>query len=339
MGEVYRAVDERLGRSVAVKLLPPGAGGDERSQARLVREAQAASNLNHPGIVTVHDVGIWDDRVYFVMELVEGERFTELARRGIEASRAVALCAQAADALAVAHRRGILHRDIKPDNLMVTGEGRVKVLDFGLAKLRAATDADGIELVASRSTLEALLPTVGPTPTPAQPKPHRPGTADTLATTGDEPKPRSTPWPSTRDSDASLTEADTLLGTPLYMSPEQAQCEAIDHRAALFSLGVILYEMMAGKPPFSGTSMEIAVANISRDPPPISKRAPGREVDPALELYARKMMARRADNRFASAKEALDMLDLVDRDPNEAMLRLGKMDVAKALAVMSLPEY
>jgi hypothetical protein len=91
-------------------------------------------------------------------------------------------------------------------------------------------------------------------------------------------------------------------------------------------------------PPFSGTSREIAVANISRDPPPIAKRAPGREVDPALELYARKLMARRPDNRFASAKAALEMLDLVDRAPKDAMLALGKMDVDKALAVISLPQ-
>src|SRR5687768_6009412 len=116
MGEVYRAVDERLGRNVAIKLLPQTHADEAASQARLVREAQAASHLNHPGIVTVHDVGVWRNRVYLVMELVEGKRFTELVRAGVTAREAVALVEQAAQALAVAHKRGILHRDIKPAN-------------------------------------------------------------------------------------------------------------------------------------------------------------------------------------------------------------------------------
>ncbi|MBA3817989.1 MAG: serine/threonine protein kinase, partial [Deltaproteobacteria bacterium] len=135
-----------------------------------------------------------------------------------------------------------------------------------------------------------------------------------------------------------LTASGMMLGTPLYMSPEQAQCDPIDHRADLFSLGVIVYEMLAGVTPFTGTAMEIAVANISRDPPPIAKRGPGREVDPLLELYARKLMARRPDRRFATAREALDVLDLVDRDPAQAALALGKTDVDRALAMIELPE-
>jgi serine/threonine protein kinase/Tol biopolymer transport system component len=318
MGEVYRAVDERLGRSVAVKLLPPGAGGDERSQARLVREAQAASNLNHPGIVTVHDVGIWDDRVYFVMELVEGERFSELVRRGIEPGRAVDLCAQAAEALAVAHRRGILHRDIKPDNLMVTHEGRVKVLDFGLAKLRAETDADPIESeAASRSSLEALLPTVAPIPTPP-PKPRRPGTADTLASTGDEPKPRS-PWPSSRSSDPSLTEADALLGTPLYMSPEQASRQPVDARSEVYSLGLVLYELLTRRRPLARETLyETLAAAAAAELPPIeaSPNMP-RSIVPILKrALARDPEARYPEMAaFAQALAAVDTKRPVWRPP------------------------
>ncbi|HEY5934067.1 MAG TPA: protein kinase [Kofleriaceae bacterium] len=314
MGEVYRAVDERLGRSVAVKLLPPGAGGDERSKARLVREAQAASNLNHPGIVTVHDVGIWDDRVYFVMELVEGERFSELVRRGIDASRAVALCAQAADALAVAHRRGILHRDITPDNLMVTEEGRVKVLDFGLAKLRAETGGDGIEVTASRSSLEALLPTVAPAPVPTPiptppPKPRRPDTADTLASAGDEPKPRSTPWPST-GSDPSLTEADTLLGTPLYMSPEQASRKPVDARSEIYSLGLVLYELLTRKRPLARETLyETLAAATAADLPPIE---PGPNMPRSIVPILKRALARDPEARYPEMADFARALAGVD---------------------------
>src|SRR4051812_11277586 len=172
MGEVWRAVDERLGREVALKLLSKSRAADEEMQARLLREAQAASALNHPGIVTVHDVGAWQGQVFMVMELVDGESFAKLARRGLPPLESLRLVAEAADALQVAHERHILHRDVKGDNLMRTRDGRVKVLDFGLAKLRnvdtlagsggardhdAAADRGGASASAlDRSALDAL---------------------------------------------------------------------------------------------------------------------------------------------------------------------------------------
>src|SRR5689334_1236029 len=116
MGEVYRATDERLGRQVALKLLPRGRSKDSGWQARLLREAQAASALNHPGIVTVHDVGQWQGRTFLVMELVEGESLTALAARGVTVGEALRIVEEAAEALGAAHRRGILHRDIKSAN-------------------------------------------------------------------------------------------------------------------------------------------------------------------------------------------------------------------------------
>jgi serine/threonine protein kinase len=136
MGVVYRAIDERLGRPVAIKLLPLQDGDRAEQLARLLREAQAAGNLSHPGIVTVHDVGAIDRQAYIVMELVDGQRFADVIAERPPLARALALVRQAAEALAAAHARGIHHRDIKPDNLMVTEDGRVKILDFGLAKLR-----------------------------------------------------------------------------------------------------------------------------------------------------------------------------------------------------------
>src|SRR5262245_47755701 len=136
MGQVFRAVDQRLGREVAIKMLPADMAGDADFQARLLREARAASALNHPGIVTLHDIETVDGRSFLVMELVEGERFSDLATKAIPWQRAVEIVAGVADALAAAHARGILHRDIKSDNLMLTPSGQAKVLDFGLAKLR-----------------------------------------------------------------------------------------------------------------------------------------------------------------------------------------------------------
>jgi serine/threonine-protein kinase len=145
-----------------------------------------------------------------------------------------------------------------------------------------------------------------------------------------------------RDPDESveggrLTASGQMIGTPLYMAPEQAKCESFDHRVDLFALGVIVYEMLSGKRPFEGTAIDIAIANINRDPPPIAKRAPGVLVEPLLEAFCRKLMARKLELRFPSARAALDVLDLVIADPEAAGPHLGITDVAKAMAVVSLP--
>ena len=134
-----------------------------------------------------------------------------------------------------------------------------------------------------------------------------------------------------------LTSTGQILGTPLYMAPEQAKGDAFDHRVDLFALGVIVYEMLSGKWPFEGSAIEIAIANIGQDPPPIAKRAPGVSADPLLERFARKLMARRLDDRFGSAHEALQVLDLIAEDRVGAALALGIMNVKRALDVVSLP--
>jgi len=287
MGAVYKGRHVKLKRPVAIKVLHDELVHEPTMLARFRREAHLAARLSHANVIGVLDVGeTKTGRQVMVMELAHGPTLTEVMTVAPARRRVIQLVRQLLLGLAHAHGEGLIHRDLKPDNIIVEisedGTEIPRIVDFGIAILREPDES------------------------------------------GDGGR---------------LTASGMMLGTPLYMAPEQAQCDPIDHRADLFSLGVILYEMMAGKPPFEGTSIEIAVANISRDPPPIAKRAPKREVDPALELYARKLMARRADNRFASAKEALDMLDLVDREPKEAMLRLGKMDVERALAVISLPEY
>ncbi len=134
-----------------------------------------------------------------------------------------------------------------------------------------------------------------------------------------------------------LTASGIIVGTPMYMAPEQAKGEAVDHRVDLFALGVMVYEMLAGVAPFAGTAMEIALANIAKDPPPIATRVRGADVDPLLEAFAKKLMARRLDARFASAYDALETLDLIDRDRDEAALALGIMNVGRALSIVSLP--
>jgi eukaryotic-like serine/threonine-protein kinase len=144
--------------------------------------------------------------------------------------------------------------------------------------------------------------------------------------------------PEETTSGGKLTASGVIVGTPLYMAPEQAKGEAIDQRIDLFSLGVIVFELLSGTQPFTGTAMEIALANIGKDPPPIAKRVPGVTVDPLLELFMRKLMARRLDRRFASAHAALEVLEQLERDPAAAQLALGRIDVAKALAVVSLPD-
>ncbi len=286
MGAVYKGRHVKLRRPVAIKVLHDELVNQPTMLARFRREAHIAAKLSHVNVIGVLDVGETKaGRQVMVMEFAEGPTLTEVMTVAPARRRVIQLVRQLLQGLAHAHGEGLIHRDLKPDNIIVEisqdGTEIPRIVDFGIAILR---EPDG-------------------------------------------------------EFGERLTASGMMLGTPLYMAPEQAQCDPIDHRADLFSLGVIVYEMLAGKPPFEGTSMEIAVANISRDPPPIAKRAPNREVDPALELYARKLMARRADARFDTAKDALAMLDLIERSPKEAQLALGKMDVEKALAVISLPKY
>ena len=278
MGEVYRAVDQRLGREVALKMLPRDVEGDVEWQSRLLREAQAASALNHPGIVTLFDIASADGRSFLVMELVSGEPWSTLARRGVTWTRALALTAAAADALAAAHRLGILHRDIKADNLMVTDDGQVKVLDFGLAKLRA----------------DLVPPTVParPDPGPRLPDPAELADASLAATL--LPALGS---PSGLSSD--LTQAGHLVGTPAYMAPECYDGTA-DPRSEVFALAVVAYELLVGKRPFDRDGALATMAAIRLDDPtPPSKAAPTRKIPPRVDRVVLRALAKEPAARFA----------------------------------------
>jgi serine/threonine protein kinase/Tol biopolymer transport system component len=305
MGEVWRAVDERLGRPVALKLLPKARAGQTNMQARLLREAQAASALNHPGIVTVHDVGAWHGQIFMVMELVDGEPLSELARRGIPVAEALRLVADAADAMATAHQREILHRDIKCDNLMRTRDGRLKVLDFGLAKLRAqpATDepsspgtSPGVhgvaDLAAVAETLDSTSQSGDTTKSPTDPN-----ALEALHGAEHHAFP---PLSSPSTPSESLTMAGALVGTPVYMAPEQTDGTPGDAQSEVWSLGVVLYELLTGKRPFDrATIPEVLEAIRSQPIVPPSQLAHERSIPSAADAVVMKALARDRRARFA----------------------------------------
>lgn len=244
--EVYLAEDKRLRRLVAIKLLAPHRAADRDSIRRLRREALAASALNHPNIVTIHEICEWQGREFIAAEFVEGMTLRERMRRDDPPFAAwIDIALQAANALSAAHQAGIVHRDIKPENIMVRPDGLVKVLDFGIAKYAAAPT-------------EAVSET---------------------------------------DSD---TAAGVVLGTVAYMSPEQARGEVVDARTDIWSLGVVLYEMIAKRPPFPGATAGDCVAAIfGREPEPLRSLRPG--IPAALEKVVNRALAKDRDLRYPSA--------------------------------------
>ncbi len=244
--EVYLAEDKRLGRSIAIKLLAPHRAADRDSIRRLRREALAASALNHPNIVTIHEIGEWQGREFIAAEFVEGMTLREYMRREDPALVAwIDIALQAANALSAAHQAGIVHRDIKPENIMVRPDGIVKVLDFGIAKYAAATSE-----AASETECE--------------------------------------------------TAAGVVLGTVAYMSPEQARGEVVDARTDIWSLGVVLYEMIAKRPPFPGATAGDCVAAIfGRQPEPL--RSLRRGIPAELDNHVNRALAKDRDLRYPSA--------------------------------------
>jgi serine/threonine protein kinase/Tfp pilus assembly protein PilF len=252
MGEVYLAEDTRLGRDVALKFLPAASQADVERRARLMTEARAASALRSSHIAAIYDIGEHDGGIYLVMEYVEGWVLSSRVKKGpLPIREALDIAGQIADALSEAHTRGIVHRDIKSANVMVTSRGQVKVLDFGLAKF-----------------LQPLAGTAA---------------VDTGIT-------------------FEQTMAGMVLGTVSYMSPEQALGRTVDPRSDLFSLGVVLYEMVTGRMPFEGRSFgEIVDAIINQALP-----APARfnyEVTPPVETILRKALEKSPDFRYQTARD------------------------------------
>jgi serine/threonine protein kinase/Tfp pilus assembly protein PilF len=255
MGEVYLARDERLGRKVALKLLPKRLTADEAQLSRFKNEARSASALNHPNILTVYEIGAEGNWQFIATEFIEGMTLRASLTRGrINLHAALEIAVQVASALAAAHETGVVHRDIKPENIMLRPDGYAKVLDFGIAKLteqRAASDHYELGTTAVLQT--------------------RPG---------------------------------LVLGTAHYMSPEQTRGQKVDACSDIWSLGVVLYEMVGGIPPFRGETPSDCIASILRtEPPPLSGVLS--DVPLKLESILQKALRKNRDERYQTIKEML----------------------------------
>jgi tRNA A-37 threonylcarbamoyl transferase component Bud32 len=250
MGRVYLAEDETLQRRVAIKMISPRLAGKGAAHARFLREARAMAGVEHANIVRIYGFGEAEGQAYFVMEYVEGETLSTRLDRAVRLTVAEALriARESAQALAAAWRRGIVHRDVKPSNILLDGEDHVKVADFGLARLAGAASED-----------------------------------------------------------SSQTGAGTVLGTPHYMAPEQARGEPGDFRSDIYSLGVVLYEMLGGQKPFVGGSpVEVIAKHLSEPLPPLRERCP--EVQPGVVDLVEWMTAKSAGARPSSYENLLSHL-------------------------------
>jgi serine/threonine-protein kinase len=268
MGQVYLALDTRLGRKVALKLLPLACTNEADRVQRLEQEARAASALNHPNIVTIHDIGNIDSVNFMATEFVDGRTLREyMTNVQMTVGEVLDVAAQVASALQAAHEAGIVHRDIKPENIMVRRDGVVKVLDFGLAKLNLDKVTTG-----SKQRAPSMV--------------H--------------------------------TSSGVIMGTIGYMSPEQASGQEVDARTDIWSLGVVLYEMVAGYAPFSGnTRSEVIVSISEKAAPPIA-----REVPAELERIIAKALAKERTQRYQTTGEiALELKNLKEDLKLESRLK------------------
>src|SRR5271155_2631406 len=258
MAQVYRAMDRQLERPVALKVLFPELSVDRTFVERFRREAQAAANLSHPNIVPVFDWGEDDGAYFIVMEYVEGRPLSAVLRdpQPMPPRQIATIGAGVAAALAFAHRHGVVHRDVKPGNVLITPDGDVKVTDFGIARAM--------------------------------------------------------------NTEESLTQTGAVMGTAAYFSPEQAEGKGVDARSDIYSLGVVLYEMAVGRPPFTGDSPVAVASKHVRDMPVLPREA-NPTVPPALEAVIMKAMAKDPDDRYDSAEELrADLLRFADGRPVEA---------------------
>jgi serine/threonine-protein kinase len=261
MAIVYRAQDTLLNRAVALKILYPELSEDPLFVERFRREAQAAANLSHPNIVPVFDWGEDGGTYFIVMELVDGTSLAEMLRGGatLTPARSAQIVAQVAAALGYAHRSGVVHRDVKPGNILITRDGQVKVTDFGIAQAVSSED-------------------------------H-------------------------------LAEEGSVMGTATYFSPEQAEGAAVDGRSDVYSLGIVLYEMLVGRPPFIGdTPVEVSSQHVRSTVPPLSQFSSS--VPPELEAIVMEALSKSPSNRYQSADELrVDLIRFSEGQPVHAAMR------------------
>jgi serine/threonine-protein kinase len=276
MGEVYLAQDTKLDRKVALKILPENVAADHNRMKRFVQEAKAASALNHPNIITIHEIDQSDSLHFIATEFIDGKTLRERMRGApLKLSEVLDVATQVASALAAAHAVGIMHRDIKPENIMLRQDGIVKVLDFGLAKLsEPPTVAGGFQVDTSAPTRPAIN-----------------------------------------------TEPGVVMGTAIYMSPEQARGLPVDARTDIFSLGILTYELVTGHLPFDGSNAYEIIASIlnEKEASPLARYT--REAPAELERIIAKTLRKNRDERYQNSKDLLlDLKSLRERLAFEAEL-------------------
>jgi TolB-like protein/pimeloyl-ACP methyl ester carboxylesterase/Tfp pilus assembly protein PilF/predicted Ser/Thr protein kinase len=279
MGEVYLAEDQRLGRKVALKLLPPFLINEAERMRRFQQEARTASTLNHPNLLTIYEIGQIDSHHFIAMEFIEGETLRQrLIKQPMKIVDALDVATQVASALATAHHAGIAHRDIKPENIMLRTDGIVKVLDFGLAKL--------VERKSTESEAATIL----------------------------------------------LTKEGVVMGTPHYMSPEQTRGLTVDARTDVWSLGVLLYEMIGGRVPFAGeTPSDVIVSILEREPPPLARFTA--ETPDVLQSIVTEALQKNASERYQTISDFLtDLKNLKDDLDLEEKLQTSGASCARRLA-------
>ena len=258
MAEVWCAEDEVLGRRVALKLMGGRFAEDPEFRERFRREAQAAAGMQHPNIVGVYDRSEWDGTPYIAMELVDGKTLKELVteRGPLPPDVAVGLTEQVLRALGYAHRRGIVHRDVKPQNVIIDRDGQAKVADFGIARAGDTSE---------------------------------------------------------------MTQAGAIVGTMQYLSPEQAEGHPVDRRADLYSVGIVLYELLTGRVPFDGEApISIAIKQINERPVPPGQLQPG--IPPALEAVVLRALEKDPARRYQSAEEFIAALEAARRAPTRQIV-------------------
>ena len=276
MGVVYKARDSHLDRFAALKVLPPGKVTEGERKRRFIQEAKSASALNHPNIVTIYDIATDQDVTFIAMEFIPGKTLGEtIPRSGLPLPQTLNYAVQIADGLARAHQAGIIHRDLKPGNVMIGEAGRVKILDFGLAKLTAPLD---------------------------------------------------TPEDGSTETEVEHTEEGAVMGTASYMSPEQAEGRKLDARSDIFSFGIVLYEMIAGRKPFHGATRIATMSAILRENPrPLSEIV--REIPSELERLVDRCLRKDVERRWQTMQDLrVALLDLKEESDS------GKLVSAKTVA-------
>ncbi|HEY0385727.1 MAG TPA: protein kinase, partial [Pyrinomonadaceae bacterium] len=307
MGEVYLAYDYVLNRTVALKLLPPNLSSDERLMRRFMQEARTASALNHPNIITIHEIGAEENLSFIATEFINGVTLRERIRHApMEFDELLDVATQVAAALGAAHEAGIVHRDIKPENIMVRPDGYVKVLDFGIAKLT--------EKAASR-------PPRPPDETELESEPARIAEQPVQEVAGEDA-------PTIYRAD---TELGALVGTARYMSPEQARGLAVDARTDIWSLGCVLYEMLTGRSPFKRRkNTDVIAAIIRHQPAPLTRYRPDAPAE--LQQIVTRALSKNLAGRYQSIKElGADLRHLKEELEFKSKLESTSSHAARAL--------